>query len=69
MFMNYLNSKLDNLHTIWDEIGMSDELRGDRVQTCYQHLRALVDQMVSNQVEMTSSYRYCLGSRRAGNEA
>jgi hypothetical protein len=59
LFVRYLNRKLEQLHERWDVVGLSNEMRGDRVEAVYKHLRHLLDQMVPTRV-----LSLCVGFRR-----
>uniref|UniRef100_A0A914WWU3 Protein regulator of cytokinesis 1 n=1 Tax=Plectus sambesii TaxID=2011161 RepID=A0A914WWU3_9BILA len=56
-FVQYLNETLEQLHALWDEAGMTDDPRGERVTTVYVHLRSLLDQMVEEETGMVGTLK------------
>ncbi|XP_070541094.1 protein regulator of cytokinesis 1-like [Ptychodera flava] len=45
----HLVQALERLHSIWDEIGIGESQRADRQEVVMHHLRALLDEMVSEE--------------------
>ena len=37
---------IDKLHTVWDNVGFDDKMRGDRVKSVYAQVHNILDQMV-----------------------
>ena len=46
LFVQFLHDKLEVLHRRWDQMGMPDQMRGDRANAVYDNLRDMLDQMV-----------------------
>uniref|UniRef100_A0A914X5S4 Protein regulator of cytokinesis 1 n=1 Tax=Plectus sambesii TaxID=2011161 RepID=A0A914X5S4_9BILA len=57
VFTDKLHNTLEQLHHLWDEAGMTDEIRGERVAAFYKHLGDLLDDMLVSERNMVDELR------------
>lgn len=50
-----LENSMEKLQKVWNEIGISDEQKGERTQVVLQHLQNLLNEMVDEEIELKTS--------------